>query len=191
MGWEPSNVWWWVYRAVEGECTHRCGVKVRRGGKRVVLSGTGEGSDGLDPWVQETEASPWRRKLSCPCSRMQFQQLLSVLRPQGPPSFSISVPPLTPLSPGPLESHTPLCIFPHKFSSIVFHKRSYWQVVTHPSFSLKFLEVRNDIFKCHQIVRGYIVYFLSFFVCSTEGKKTEHFHFHVKTGSHMDIRTHV
>lgn len=197
-GWE---VWWGENQVMSGD---ECIAQSRVNALTDVEWREGEGGEGCPlrcrrgiRWCRPLSAGDRRLSLKMKAelfwvflrSRMQFQQLLSVLRPQGPPSLSISVPPLTPLSPGRLQSHTPHCIFPHKFSSIVFHNRTYWQVITRPNFFLKFLEVRNDIFKCHQIVRGYIVYFLSFFVCSTEGKKTEHFH--VQTGSHIDIRTRV
>lgn len=99
---------------------------------------------------------------------------------QGPPSLSAS--PSLYLLPFPLVllSLTLLSVFFHINFPLFSFMTEPWQVITYPNFFLEFLKVRNKIFKCSQIVRGYI----SFHSLSAakEGEKTEHFHFHIKTG---------
>lgn len=115
-------------------------------------------------------------------------RLLSILSPQGPPSLSAfpsiySLPfPLVFLSP------TLLSVFFHINFPMFSFMTEPWQVITYLNFFLKFLKVRNKIFKCSQIVRGYIS-FHSLSVAK-EGKKIEHFHFILKQVSTL-IFTHM
>lgn len=104
--------------------------------------------------------------------------LLSVLNPLGPPSLFTSIPSLIALFPSPLQFHPPSVFF--YINSLLF------SFVTEPlgkfsPTSIFFQSFWRSGIKSSNLSESEGMYFLSFFA-SKEGKKTEHFHFLIKTG---------